>query len=98
GDAVALRQARAAGVLVASPRGRSALADGPGIDALIYSRDDGDEREWAQRLAGHVRLSVETRGPEGGVWRGESEGSWPAETLPGPPQDSYGCGDSFAAG
>ena len=41
---------------------------------------------------------VATEGAEGGRWWGESEGSWPSVPLPGPAQDSYGCGDSFAAG
>ena len=98
GDSAALHRARAAGVLVASPRGRAALQDGPGIDALIYSRDDDDERQWARRVADRVRLLVETQGADGGAWSGESQGSWEATEPPGPPRDSYGCGDSFAAG
>ena len=40
---------------------------------------------------------VETRGAEGGVWTGASEGSWEAARPDGPIKDSYGCGDSFAA-
>lgn len=98
GDAAALEHARAAGVLVASPRGRRALERGPRIDALVYSRDDRDEREWAVALADHARLLVETQGPQGGAWRGESEGRWEAVPPPGPVSDAYGCGDSFAAG
>src|SRR5271166_2551055 len=38
GDAGALTHARAARTLVASPRGRSTLAGGPVIDALVFSR------------------------------------------------------------
>ena len=100
GDRGALQHARDARVLVASPRGRSALqsAGAPSIDALVYSHGDEDEREWARRLAPHARLLVETRGADGGVWRGESEGSWEAAPLEGRPRDAYGCGDSFAAG
>jgi ribokinase len=43
---------------------------------------------------------VSTAGKEGGEWAGEdrSSGHWKAAQLPGPPQDSYGAGDSFAAG
>jgi ribokinase len=43
---------------------------------------------------------VSTAGKEGGKWVGEdrSTGEWKAAELPGPPQDSYGAGDSFAAG
>lgn len=100
GDAGALERARAARVLVASPRGRSALrAPGaPAIDALVYSRGDSDECDWARRLATRARLMVETRGAEGGAWWGGSEGSWRAADLDGSPRDAYGCGDSFAAG
>ena len=68
------------------------------VIALIYSRDDDDERQWARRVADRVRLLVETQGADGGVWSGESQGSWEATEPPGPPRDSYGCGDSFAAG
>lgn len=97
GDAAALRQARRAHVLVASPRGREALTGGPAIDALVYSGHDRGESEWAHRLAGRARLLVETLGGEGGRWSGESSGAWPAAAVPGPVRDSYGCGDSFAA-
>jgi ribokinase len=97
GDVAALERARAAGVVVASPRGREALSDGPTVDALVYSGSDHDERRWARRLANRARLLVETRGGQGGAWRGESEGEWAAAPLPGPARDTYGCGDSFAA-
>jgi len=98
GDSAALQRARTARVLVASPRGRSALEGGPEIDALIYSRADRDESEWAVRLAGRAHLSVETHGADGGEWRGSSEGRWEAVPPPGPSRDAYGAGDSFAAG
>jgi ribokinase len=98
GDAGALAQARRARVLVATPRGRGALRDGPMIDALVFSLRDRHEAEWAQRLKGKARLFVETRGADGGIWRGESRGSWKAVAADGPIKDSYGCGDSFAAG
>ncbi len=99
GDAGALEYARRARVLVASPRGRGALdrQAAPVIEAIVYSRGDSHEREWAQRLEPHTRLMVETRGGEGGAWWGESEGSWRAVALDGEPKDAYGCGDSFAA-
>jgi ribokinase len=100
GDPGALAHARDARVLVASPRGRAALqsAGAPSIDALVYSRGDDDEREWARRLAPHARLMVETHSADGGVWWGESDGSWEAAPVEGKRRDSYGCGDSFAAG
>jgi ribokinase len=100
GDADALRLTRArARVLVASPRGRGALEDSNVvIDALVFSVHDDDERKWAERLAGRATLLVATEGAAGGRWWGASEGSWQAAAAPGPPRDSYGCGDSFAAG
>ncbi len=100
GDEPALEHARAARAVVASPRGRHALETpgSPMIDALVYSGTDTDEREWAMRLAPHARLMVETRGKQGGVWSGQSEGAWEAVPPVAPPRDSYGCGDSFAAG
>jgi ribokinase len=96
GDAGALAHARRATVVVASPRARSVLETGT-IDALVFSENDPDESEWAKRTAPHARLLVATEGERGGRWWGESEGRWAAAPLPGPPRDSYGCGDSFAA-
>jgi ribokinase len=98
GDPSALRHARDARVLVASPRGRASLAAGPTIDALVYSRSDPDESQWARQIEDRARLLVETRGAEGGVWWGESEGSWEARPPSGPIRDAYGAGDAFAAG
>jgi ribokinase len=99
GDIGAIRQARRAGVLVATPRIRERLADDAiELDALVYSAGDADEVRWAQPLEAHTRLMVATEGGDGGHWRGETSGRWEASAPPGPPRDSYGCGDSFAAG
>jgi ribokinase len=99
GDAVALAHARRARVVVASPRARKALeGEGPKIDAIVFSDRDRDEREWVGRIGHRARLLVATDGAGGGSWTGESEGSWSAAEPPGKPRDSYGCGDSFAAG
>ena len=99
GDADALRRARSARAVVASPRARTALQSaGPELDALVFSSHDRDERDWARRSAGRARLLVSTEGAAGGRWCGASEGRWKAAQPPGPVRDSYGCGDSFAAG
>jgi ribokinase len=123
GDASAMRAARAARVLVASPRALDALGRGIALDALVLSADDAEEREEATRAEEDAKLVVFTDGGHGGSYReldadqgksatrekptvGESTGSdesatsgkWPAAKLPGDPRDSYGCGDSFAAG
>lgn len=102
GDVGALRHARRAGTLVATPRARHSLGGPephhPALDALVYSGRDSHELEWARHLSGRARVMVETRGAQGGAWFGEEQGSWRATPAPGPPRDSYGCGDSFAAG
>jgi ribokinase len=98
GDGGALRHARRAKVVVASPRARNVLETaGVRIDALVFSESDHDESVWAKRAATHTRLLVATEGDRGGRWWGESEGRWDPAPLPGQPHDSYGCGDSFAA-
>jgi ribokinase len=99
GDPGALRRARAAGVVVASPRARGALDEhGPAIDALVFSSRDQDEGGWAQRVAARSRLLLATEGARGGRWWGESSGRWEPAEVPGEPRDAYGCGDAFAAG
>lgn len=101
GDVPALKRARqAARVLVASPRARHALGHGVPIDALVLSADDEIERAAAEPVEHEAELVVHTEGADGGRWRRRSgeEGRWEAVPLPGPAVDSYGCGDSFAAG
>jgi len=99
-DAAALHAARAAGVLVASPRaGRVLAEENVRLDALVYSDKDELETAFARSLDPSPSLLVATRGAEGGRYettQGE-RGSWPAAPLPGPIGDSYGAGDSFAA-
>ncbi len=100
GDHGALRAARAARVLVANPRAHDALGHGVPIDALVLSEKDEVELRAAERVDGEAELVVLTEGERGGSYRtraGES-GRWKAVALPGAPVDSYGCGDSFAAG
>ena len=100
GDVAALRAAREARVLVASPRARHALGHGVRLDALVLSADDEIELEAAKRAEGEADLVVLTDGARGGTYRTRdgATGSWSAAEPPAPPVDSYGCGDSFAAG
>jgi ribokinase len=101
GDLEALRIARAAArVLVASPRARSALGRGVRVDALVLSGEDELEREASKQARGEAALVLETEGERGGRYttRDGASGRWEATPLPGPRADSYGCGDSFAAG
>jgi ribokinase len=101
GDEAELRIARARSrVLVASPRARSALGHGVELDALVLSGDDEIELSSAAPALTEAELVVWTEGARGGRYRrrdGET-GRWAAITPPGQRADSYGCGDSFAAG
>ncbi|HEY5045223.1 MAG TPA: PfkB family carbohydrate kinase [Solirubrobacteraceae bacterium] len=100
GDLGALRAAREARVLVASPRAGDALGQGVQLDALVLSGDDAVERCQASRAQEEAQLVVFTEGAGGGAYRERSgrSGTWTAASLPAAAVDSYGCGDSFAAG
>jgi ribokinase len=101
GDAAALRTARAGTrILVASPRASHALGHGVPLDALVLSGEDEIERRAAARAEQEAELVVLTEGAHGGSYRTRAGagGRWRAAPLPGPAVDSYGCGDSFAAG
>jgi ribokinase len=100
GDVGALRAAREARVLVASPRAVGALGHGIHLDALVLSEDDEIERREASRAREEAELVVFTDGKRGGRYltREGETGTWTAAAPPGERADSYGCGDSFAAG
>jgi ribokinase len=101
GDDGALRQARRARRLVATPRAYDTLrAAGVQLDALVRSAKDPGEQQAEEHLDPPPRLVVSTAGKEGGEWMGEdhTRNHWKAAELPGPKRDSYGAGDSFAAG
>ena len=101
GDVGALQQARRARKLVATPRAYDTLRDSRiNLDALVRSAKDPGEQQAEEGLDPAPDLVVSTAGKEGGEWVGEdrTRGNWKAAELPGPPQDSYGAGDSFAAG
>jgi ribokinase len=72
--------------------------DNAPIDAVVFSARDHDESEWARTISARARLLVATDGTNGGRWWGTSQGQWKASRPPGRRRDSYGCGDSFAAG
>lgn len=101
GDEAALHAARAASrVLVASPRAYDALGHGVPIDALVLSADDEIERRELQRGHDQAAAVIYTEGEHGGFYRTSSgkQGRFEATAPPGEQVDSYGCGDSFAAG
>jgi ribokinase len=97
GDVDALRAARTARVLTATPRAMATLREGGVLlDALVGSGRDPDERYEPGDLDPPPRLRVATLGDEGGL--AQPGGPFPAAPLPGPVVDTYGAGDSFAAG
>jgi ribokinase len=101
GDAGALRSARRARRLVATPRAHEVLRDaGVKLDILVRSAKDPGERHAGEDFDPPPEYVVSTAGSEGGEWIGEegTTGTWKAVELPGPRRDSYGAGDSFAAG
>jgi ribokinase len=100
GDAGAVRAARKANVLVATPRALDALAAaGVRIDVLVGSATDANERYRPGELVPPPRIVVRTAGAEGGTY--ELDGrkrTFQAAPLPGAGGDAYGAGDSFAGG
>jgi len=100
GDTGALRRAREARVLVATARELPTLRQaGVELDVLVRSADDDNERYEPGGLAPPPRLVVATEGDEGGSYEGEQgSGRFEAAPIPGAVVDTYGAGDSFAAG
>jgi ribokinase len=101
GDVGALTHARRARRLVATPRAYATLrASRVNLDVLVRSAKDPGEQQAEESLDPAPDIVVSTAGKEGGEWVGEDRttGRWKAAELPGPPQDAYGAGDSFAAG
>jgi ribokinase len=100
GDVEALRAARQARVVVATPRARDALeGSGVEIDALVRSGTDAGEQDDPESVGYSARMIFTTEGSQGGTYAGsEGSGTFKAAQLPGPIMDAYGAGDSFAAG
>ncbi len=97
-DREALRLARAARVLTATPRLRLAVLQeaGVGLDALIGSGLDPAEQVPPGLLRPQPALRIATAGAEGGL--AEPLGPFAAPSRRRPVVDSYGAGDCFAAG
>ena len=101
GDAAALKSAREAKVLVATARSLATLAEGRvELDALVRSRSDEGETYRPGDMDPPPRADVATAGPHGGTFTfaGGAPTHFPPASAPGPLQDTYGAGDSFAAG
>jgi ribokinase len=101
GDPEALRLARQARILVATSRVLPLLAEtGVQLDAIVGSALDPSERYQDGDLDPPPGLVVRTAGGSGGTFEveGGAEQDFSPADVPGPLGDSYGCGDSFAAG
>lgn len=97
-DAAGLRLARKARVLTATPRLRLPVLQEASVtlNALIGSGLDPSEQIPYGALNPPAALTIATEGAEGGILT--PGGRYRASTPPGPVVESYGCGDSFAAG
>lgn len=97
-DAAALQRARSARVLAATPRVRLPVLQEAAValDALIGSALDPGERTTAGDLTPEPRLRIATEGGRGGSRI--PGGRFLAPERQQPVVDTYGAGDSFAAG
>jgi len=101
GNPGALREARRARVLVATSRAMPLLATADvHLDAVVGSGRDPAERFDPGPLTHAPNLVVRTNGERGGAYEtsGGRSGRYEAASPPGPVVDTYGAGDSFAAG
>jgi len=101
GDAASVRAAREARVVVATARSLATLAEARvELDALVRSRNDEGESYRPGDLDPSPHADVATSGPLGGSYTvsGGAPSHYQAAAAPGPLQDTYGAGDSFAAG
>ncbi len=101
GDVSAIRAARRAKVVVATTRIMDVLGRADvRLDAVVGSGRDPSERFDPTALGHPPGLVVLTDGARGGVFAapGGRKGRYEAAPLPGPLVDTYGGGDSFAAG
>lgn len=100
-DSATLAAARRARALVVTSRRLHQLVEsGVRADVLIASANDPSEAVDPGALPVPPGAIVWTEGGDGGHYVTDDgrSGRWDPAPLPGPPVDSYGCGDSFAAG
>jgi len=97
-DSDVIRECRKAKVLCATPRLSIQELNKSNIElnALIGSKLDPDEQYDCQRLSRRPKLLISTEGAHGGEV--SPGGSYKAIELKSKLMDTYGCGDSFAAG
>lgn len=97
-DPALVQASRTVPVLAATPRVGLAVLKSAGvqIDALIGSGLDPAEAVAPGALTPAPRFQISTEGAAGGVI--STGDRFSASALPGPFIETYGCGDSFAAG
>jgi len=100
GDAEAFRWARRARLMVVTARALDLLeASRAHADVVVGSARDPAERVDLARFETPPSIVVRTEGRDGGEFEGpHGARRFAAAPLPGPLVDTYGCGDSFAAG
>ena len=98
GDNNLFKKARAANILCTTPRAGIDLINQSkvNLDALIGSNLDPDESFLLSDLKEKHRYVIKTEGEKGGIYI--PGGRFKAINNNDPKIDSYGCGDSFAAG
>lgn len=100
-DPATLAAARGARALVVTSRRLSQLVEsGVRADVLVASAHDPSEAVDPDTLPVPPAVIAWTDGGRGGRYERDDgrAGTWDPAPLPGPAVDSYGCGDSFAAG
>jgi ribokinase len=100
-DSATVAAARRARTLVVTSRRLDQLVEsGVRADVLIASAGDPSEAVDPDRLPVAPGAIVWTEGSRGGRYLTSdgASGRWEPAALPGAAVDSYGCGDSFAAG
>lgn len=100
GEPSGIVEARRTPILVCSARQLDALVEsGVRADVVIGSMSDRGEQIDFRILGRHTSAIVLTDGERGGRWMStDDSGIWQRQDLPGEPMDSYGAGDTFAAG
>ena len=100
GEPSAIVEARRSPILVCSARQLSALIEsGVKADVVIGSLSDRGEQIDFRILGTHAKAIVLTDGERGGRWLStDDSGLWERQPLPGDRADTYGAGDTFAAG
>ncbi len=97
-DSKGIERCKGAKTIVATPRLKSENLNNANLvlDALIGSSLDPYEELEMKKLTQQPKFLIKTQGERGGTIT--PGGNYEAIKISAPTKDSYGCGDSFAAG